>query len=245
MNVQTITKRVESDGHTLRLHSLFYTIQGEGPFAGRPAVFVRLAGCNLQCPACDTEYTEGARDVDAREIAEHVLAHCTAHHLTEPIVVITGGEPFRQNITHLVRMLTAACFTVQIETNGTLPPQDLERFKGVCNTPSNPEGRCFVVCSPKAGRVHPDLSRLVFAYKYVMAADSVAQDDGLPIEVLGHPLPRVVARPHDDFSGTVYLQPCDSKDEELNQRNLAACIASCMKYGYTLQLQIHKIINME
>ena len=56
-NTQPAEKQVKSSGLILAINSIFYTIQGEGPFAGSPAVFVRLAGCNLQCPMCDTEYT--------------------------------------------------------------------------------------------------------------------------------------------------------------------------------------------
>src|SRR3954467_9071958 len=56
--IQTILL-VRSDGNSLSIHSIFYTLQGEGPYSGCPAVFMRLAGCNLQCPGCDTDYTSG------------------------------------------------------------------------------------------------------------------------------------------------------------------------------------------
>ena len=55
INKQPIEKREPSYEGTLQVHSIFKTIQGEGPFCGTPCVFVRLAGCNLQCPACDTD----------------------------------------------------------------------------------------------------------------------------------------------------------------------------------------------
>ena len=58
-NQQLADKPVLNEtGLSLQVNSIFYTIQGEGPFAGRPAIFIRLAGCNLQCPGCDTEYTK-------------------------------------------------------------------------------------------------------------------------------------------------------------------------------------------
>ena len=57
INIQPIEKRELSVDGSVQVHSIFYTLQGEGPFSGQPAVFVRLAGCNLQCPACDTDYT--------------------------------------------------------------------------------------------------------------------------------------------------------------------------------------------
>lgn len=240
MNTQPITKRVESDGRTLLVHSIFYTIQGEGPFTGRPAVFVRLAGCNLQCPACDTEYTQGAQEMTVRAI----VAEVTMETQIVPLVVITGGEPFRQNLEPLVLKLLNLGHEVQVETNGTLPPPS-EHFAELCSTDTNKKFKCFVVCSPKAGRTHPKLHPIICAYKYVMEAGNVSQSDGLPIEALQHSAHPFVARPHEGFIGPVYLQPCDSKDEAQNKQNLYACIDSCMTHGYTLQLQVHKLIEME
>jgi len=59
INQQKPEPRAKGDGSILDFHSMFFTIQGEGPFAGHRSIFVRLAGCNLQCPGCDTEYTQG------------------------------------------------------------------------------------------------------------------------------------------------------------------------------------------
>ena len=63
MNQQAPEKQQLRGDGLLAVHSIFYTIQGEGPFAGETAVFVRLAGCNLQCPLCDTDYTSDRRMV--------------------------------------------------------------------------------------------------------------------------------------------------------------------------------------
>ena len=98
INIQPIEKLARSDGLRLDVHSIFATIQGEGPFTGHPCVFVRLAGCNLQCPGCDTDYTEDRRMMQIYEIAESVASVLKASGSTRakvPLVVITGGEPFR------------------------------------------------------------------------------------------------------------------------------------------------------
>lgn len=199
---------------------------------GQPAVFIRLAGCNLQCPGCDTSYTDGRVMRDIRTICAKVRE--LTHHLNYyPLVVITGGEPFRQNIGKLVDKLIAAGHTVQIETNGTLPPPD-----GLSKD-------AVIVCSPKAGKVNIHTAARALCFKYVMAFDSVDPDDGLPVLALDHTAAPRVARPPAGFKGTVYLQPMDSQDEEVNRLNLRACVSSCMDHGYVLQLQIHKIIEME
>lgn len=239
MNIQPIEKRRESDGSTIEVHSVFNTIQGEGPFTGHAAVFIRLAGCNLQCPACDTDYT-----TDRWNSTPFALLQFVQEMRQSPsLVVITGGEPFRQNIHPLVELLLAEGYTVQIETNGTLPPPTIG-FAELCSLDTNERNRCFVVCSPKAGRVNPATASLACAYKYVMAHDSV-DSDGLPLLALDHSASPRVARPHEGFNGTIYLQPCDDKDDVVNQANLQACVNSVMLHPYVLQLQVHKIINVE
>lgn len=239
MNTQPIEKRRDSDGSILEVHSVFNTIQGEGPFTGHAAVFIRLAGCNLQCPACDTDYTTDRWTATPITLLEMVREMRQAPSL----VVITGGEPFRQNIHPLVELLLAEGYTVQIETNGTLPPPTIG-FAEMCSLDTTERNRCFVVCSPKTGRVNEQTAPIACAYKYVMAHDSVASD-GLPLLALDHSASPHVARPPKNFKGVIYLQPCDDKDDKINEANLQACVNSVMRHPYVLQLQVHKIINVE
>lgn len=241
INIQPIEKRrLFDDGISLEVHSIFYTIQGEGPYCGHPAVFVRLAGCNLQCPSCDTEYTQGRKDLTVDEIYSAVISAPYVKPLdilptrNQSLVVITGGEPFRQNITPLVDFLLESGFIVQIETNGTLPPSE-----GFCD-----HSHLAVVCSPKTGKVNFALQDFIVAYKYVLNHDSI-DEDGLPIRALNHTASPRVARPHPGFTGPVYLQPMDPKDEEVYQKNVRAVKFSCMQHGYILQLQVHKLIGVE
>lgn len=220
----------------LEVHSIFYTIQGEGPFAGQPAVFVRLAGCNLQCPGCDTDYTSKRETMLAQDVLIHVRDAWSVSDptlLNMPLVVITGGEPFRQDIGKLVRLLVSKGYRVQIETNGTLYRPDL------------PYDSITVVCSPKSGAINPNLLLRIDAFKYVMEATSVDWNDGLPRRALGHSAVPQLARPPAGNTKPIYLQPMDAQDPRVNELNLQACISSCMKFGHTLQIQIHKIINME
>lgn len=241
LNIQPVEKRRYSEDGYLEVHSVFYTIQGEGPFTGVPAVFIRLAGCNLQCPGCDTDYTTSRTSMDSEDLLRLVLA---AHgvDLIGGLVVITGGEPFRQNIHPIILELLEAGFTVQIETNGTLPPPNIA-FYEMCSLDTNEPNKCFVVCSPKTGAVNKELRPIICAYKYVLSCDAVG-GDGLPLRALDHTAQPFVARPHVGFTGNIYLQPCDTKRESLNAQNLQACVASVLKHGYTLQVQLHKIIDV-
>lgn len=235
MNLQPIEKRTKSADGLLSLHSIFHTIQGEGPFCGTPSVFVRLAGCNLQCPACDTDYTQGRRAASIREILDKVREY-----QSRGLVVITGGEPFRQDISQLLNVLTDAGFYVQIETNGTLEPVEYPYS-------IMPDIRMgvYVVCSPKTGKVHPRINDVACCFKYVISHDSIHEDDGLPLRALEHRASPYVARPPQGWHRPIYIQPMDAKDPDVNEKNLRAAIASCMAHGYILQLQVHKLINME
>ena len=100
----------------LQLSEIFYSIQGEGLWTGTPAVFVRLAGCNLACDFCDTDYsTKSFAGID--EIVETVRGaggDC-------PMVVLTGGEPFAQAETPaLIEALRRDGRRVHVESNGTI-----------------------------------------------------------------------------------------------------------------------------
>ena len=111
----------------MKVNETFLSLQGEGYFTGKAAFFLRLSGCNLRCPFCDTQhqsYTEMSEDEIVAEASRHKPRH----------IVITGGEPALQLTESLVDKLHAAGFFIQVETNGTLPL---------------PEGIDWVTCSPK------------------------------------------------------------------------------------------------
>lgn len=96
-----------------RINEIFYSLQGEGRWAGRPAVFIRFSGCNLACPFCDTDfkaYTEMTADEIIGEIAKWNDCH---------FVVLTGGEPTLQIDFEFIDKLHDAKFFVAMETNGT------------------------------------------------------------------------------------------------------------------------------
>lgn len=234
MNNQPQEKRLPASDLVLSVHSIFHSIQGEGPFCGTPAVFVRLAGCNLQCPLCDTNYTTGRYT----STPANVLA--SVRELTRKgLVVITGGEPFRQQISPLVKTLLDHGYYVQIETNGTLaPPDDLD----YCTMPDLRTG-VYVVCSPKMHTLNARIYDVACCLKYITQWRNIAAKDGLPLTVMGYT--QQVARPPEGWHRPIYLQPLDEKDPILNDYNLQATVDACMEFGHILQVQVHKIINME
>jgi len=217
-----------NDGH-VDIVKVWLTIQGEGPQIGSPSVFIRLAGCNLQCPFCDTDYTSSRTMYSPSEVVELVRATRRSG-----LVVLTGGEPIRQNIGPMIVALLAADYRVQIETNGVLYRDNI------------PWEKVVVVCSPKTPKIHPELLPHINALKYVLAAGFVDEEDGLPTVTLGGMPP---ARPPDlhlaKSLSTIYIQPMDEQDPELNQKHVEAALESCYRFDYLLCLQTHKFIGLE
>lgn len=112
---------------------IFYSLQGEGVRAGRPAVFLRFAGCNLWsgresdrakavCRFCDTDFVGGERFPDAAALAAVVAEHWPASAERHRYVVCTGGEPLLQLDEPLAAALRGCGFEVAVETNGTVAP---------------------------------------------------------------------------------------------------------------------------
>ena len=112
-----------------KVNEIFYSLQGEGRWMGRPAVFVRLSGCNLKCPFCDTDF-RGYREMSADDI----LSKCLEEGGECRFIVLTGGEPSLQVDEQLIATLHQAGYYLSMETNGTH---------------AIPEGIDWVTCSPK------------------------------------------------------------------------------------------------
>ena len=210
---------------TYSVKEIFYTLQGEGANAGRPAVFCRFAGCNLWsglerdratavCQFCDTDFvatdgTRGGKFTSVDALADVIASEwptpspCGAR----PLVVCTGGEPLLQLDASLIASLHARGFEIAVETNGTI---------------AAPEGIDWICVSPKAG------------------ADLVQRR--------GQELKVVLPQPLDfaelatlDFEHR-FVQPMDSPDRA---RNTQLAIDWCLQHPeWRLSVQTHKVIGI-
>jgi 7-carboxy-7-deazaguanine synthase len=242
-----IMKQDLTDGRSLRVveGSPFYTIQGEGPFAGHPAVFVRLHGCNLRCWFCDTEFSNPADpDIAVVRLARLVYDEARMHEgrfraAPARLVVITGGEPLRQNIIPLVEMLLLNGYDVQIETAGSLWIEGLDRFFDM------KWGKHFhIVCSPKTGKIHEKIFQYATSFKYVVGKDTKVDDAGM---IHGNTQredaalrPLAAPRP----GCPVYLSPMDEYDEAANATNRKRVGKLCLEHGYIAGVQMHKLMEI-
>lgn len=229
MNTQKPVKLLDvyKDNGNLLVHSIFHTIQGEGMYSGKPAVFVRLYGCNLQCPLCDTDYTSQKLEYTPNELVKKINSLIGSSKL----VVITGGEPLLQNLNPVITKLFDAGYTVQLETNGTVYNDALDYTK------------CDIVCSPKTPVVDRRLLGHISHYKYLVDSEVTLSDVGTPTEVLGLKFRKSAFVPNPE--DIIYIQPVDVGDVGDNGNNMDRAISICMEHGHTLCVQMHKIIGVE
>ena len=113
----------------MKVIEIFRSLQGEGRNQGKPCLFVRLAGCNLNCRWCDTpESRSGGREMAAGAIADEV------RRAGIPYVCITGGEPLLQkkDLGFLLRLLKKEGVSVDIETNGTIGFAEMQPHASIC-----------------------------------------------------------------------------------------------------------------
>ena len=198
---------------------IYYTLQGEGANTGRPAVFLRFAGCNLWtgreedrasaiCQFCDTDFLGGTKFASAEQLAEEVASQWFGSGTSKRFVVITGGEPLLQLDAPLIDRLHARGFEIAIETNGTLPA---------------PDGLDWICVSPKAQAL-------------------LVQTSGDELKVV-YPQPglRLAYLERLKFKHS-FLQPMDGPDVEQNTE-LAA--RYCLEHPrWRLSLQTHKLLGI-
>lgn len=204
---------------------IFYTLQGEGLQAGRPAVFCRFSGCNLwtgreedreraTCKFCDTDFvgtdgSDGGKFADAAALAKACRAAWCGNSGTRPYVVLTGGEPMLQVDEFLIDALHAAGFEIGIETNGTI---------------SVPRSIDWICVSPKAGA--PLVQRSGDELKLVYP-----QSDLAPVEVEGLDFNHFLLQPLDEGAHTPV--------------NVRAATQYCLAHPkWRLSLQTHKILGL-
>lgn len=211
---------------TYSVKEIFYTLQGEGLQAGKPAVFCRFTGCNLWsgreadrasavCRFCDTDFvgtngTFGGKYETAERLANQIEAMWPDGDRRHRLVVATGGEPLLQVDRALIDALHARDFRIAVETNGTI---------------AAPEGIDWICVSPKAGAEWVQLRghelKLVFPQPGLMP-------DALPWSKL-------------QFEHLL-LQPMDGPDAAHNTK---ATVSYCQTHPqWRLSVQTHKILGI-
>lgn len=221
-------KEYKNGGSSLHVvkGSPFLTIQGEGPYSGHRAYFLRLHGCPLRCTFCDTQFSDPDDPTySLSELTEKLTAPGTPS-----LIVITGGEPLRQDIRPLCIALRHAGKIVQIETAGVYWLNGLEKM-------------AEIVCSPKTPKIHPKVFEYASTFKYVIDCQQQF-DKFIPITATQPGTnPQKLAAPRD--GAMVYLSPMDCYDAARNTANRSKVAELAMKYDCIAGLQLHKFMNLD
>ena len=226
---------------TLPVNEVFDTIQGEATWTGTPATFIRLQGCAVGCPWCDTKNTWLLRATDETTPAFVLDKPCSGTpawaHVAIPAlvaramaarpiehVVITGGEPCDYDLRPLTAALIAAGCTVQVETSGTAEVRVARET--------------WVTLSPKIGMPggKPILTQaLAWADEIKMPVGREAD-----LAALSALLERRAAEVQPDHEATVWLQPLS-----LSPKATALCAVACRTHGrWRLSLQGHALVGI-
>lgn len=153
-----------------QVNEIFWSLQGEGVQAGRPAVFVRFAGCNLRCDFCDTAYAQVANGedvcMDCDELVESIISALpeAGRQRCQPLVVFTGGEPLLQLDEELAVELRMRGCTLAVETNGTIAmSSDLNlMIDHLVVSPKVPAGELKQRCGDELKLLYPKFDPVQF-----------------------------------------------------------------------------------
>lgn len=255
---------------TLKVTSIFYTLQGEGPFSGTPCVFIRLTGCNLTCTFCDTYFDSGDTLTYDDIFVKAGISFCTfftQRKIPPPLffpkkdflLVITGGEPLNQpNLIGFLEEAHRRGFKTQIESNGTI-------VRGI-------PGRTHLVISPKINErtgkhvlIDPFMLSRADTLKFVISKTMSGYQE----------IPEFALKWHLDKPGSLYLSPMNTYtkppvklgadgtlegrsevdervsfwtpgllDMKANQENHEWAAELALRYGCKLTLQTHLLASL-
>ncbi len=223
-----------------RVKEVFYTLQGEGAQAGRPAVFCRFSKCNLWngredsresaiCNFCDTDFTgtdgQNGGIYTAAELTAKIASLWPDMDSGAPYVVCTGGEPLLQLDDALIESLHNAGFSVGVETNGTLPAP-----AGIDWLCVSPKGRSEIVLT------ECDELKLVYP-----------QADAMPERFSKLAAQHYYLQPLADYRPQLLVSDRNEAAREgLSQDHTAATVAYCLANPrWKLSLQTHKLLGID
>ncbi|MBN2096661.1 7-carboxy-7-deazaguanine synthase QueE [Candidatus Peregrinibacteria bacterium] len=203
------------------ISEIFHSIQGEGPNAGKPAVFLRLSGCNLRCKWCDTKYAwKQGGEMETNDIIRAIRKYPCRH------LVITGGEPLLQQngLKELLKKLKN--YTVELETNGSVACRITGFIEQInCSPKLKNSGN-----PPYSLRVKPANKKVL--YKFIVQEGEDLKE--INAFIRKYKIPKT----------SVYLMPEGTSRATILKRS-GWLVESCKKEGYNFSSRLHIIMNIK
>jgi 7-carboxy-7-deazaguanine synthase len=258
-NSITGAKFFKDCGDKLLVTSIFYTLSGEGPYSGMPAIFIRFSRCNLQCDFCDTWFDSGtwmsiedikrAIDIEIQKYFHNNIPewaqHKKFHWYKQMVLVITGGEPTLQNknLQSLLFALRDEFRFTQIETNGILEPL-VPSDTTVVTSPKCVNGKYMEISDNVLHRTN--------FLKFVMCADKESQYSEIPEWALKW----------NKYGGKIFISPMNEYARQCGKTEISSfwteglvdmkkakanheyCAQYCLKHGLRYSMQQHLFGSM-
>ena len=206
---------IEKENKKYKINEIFYSVQGEGFHMGMPAIFIRFAGCNLNCGYCDTK-NDANYEYDLSSLLE--IVNDISRQYNTNNIILTGGEPTLQIDAPIINNLYLK-YKIYLETNGSKEVEDIEKVD-------------YIVCSPKKD-VKINIQR-IDELKLVLA-----QGDKIDnyINLIGHKIHREIKN--------FYISPVHVISNNIFKENIDYCFDLLKDNSrYKLTYQIHKILGL-
>lgn len=232
----------------MMLNEMFCSIQGEGRYAGTPAIFIRMQGCPVRCHFCDTKHSWSTSGCGEEKTVEQVINDVYAiagQHPQVRLVVITGGEPFfacsGKELSMLLSELKNIGYLLSIETSG------------VCDVASDLDVellyRCHLTISPKYNSPEdvtflpvPDVLLRHPNCDAKLLVNGTAQAEK---RCHNYITAWIAARDHILVSDHVFVQPLDAGSESPNRLANMQAVELAKRYGWRVSCQVHKFLSIQ
>jgi len=202
---------------SLLVSEIFYSFQGEGPSIGKPAVFLRLSGCNLKCAWCDTKYAwSGGKRMAVETVIKQIKRYLCDR------LVITGGEPLLQQDDLIPLLKKLKGYHIEVETNGSVPLKIGQYVEQINCSPKlkNSKNLAYKLAIRPSAKI---------VYKFVVQTPADVADVRRYIKSNRIPVP------------SVYLMPEGTSRDVILKRS-KWIVEACKKQGYNFSPRLHILL---
>lgn len=218
-----------------KVNEIFLSLKGEGLWSGEPMLFVRFSGCNMKCPKCDTHFNDPINEMTERDIYEALINLSSS----AKKVVITGGEPTIQNLSHLLEFLKSVGYSLHLETNGSISCAYISCFDWIALSPKNWDTvylEWYLQANEIKVPIFASNDLLHVAEKRAQASTYTRND----VIWYLHPWNSLFEKTETWSTDAPIHRTSESFDANLHQH----CINYALKHNWRVSVQLHKVLRI-